>query len=266
MLAAVVLAAGFGRRLAPLTQLRPKALCPLNNVPLLDWALARSADPEIGGLTGPTPVAVNAHHHPDAMRMAVGDRAMFAYEPEPLGTAGALGALRRWIDGRDVLVTNADSFLWPNCLDDLCLGWDRSRPRLLVTPVTQEQRPDFADGAGGRWRYVGACLLPWSAIEGLAAEPAGLYEASWREAWAERALELVTFHGIAIDCGTPADYLRANLVASGGDAVIGAGAKILGTVRRSVVWDGAWVGPDERLEQVIRAGDARHPVTVDASS
>ncbi len=53
---AVVLAAGEGRRLRPLTELRPKALCPVGNVPLLDRALARVA----GWPAGPRTVAVNA--------------------------------------------------------------------------------------------------------------------------------------------------------------------------------------------------------------
>ena len=56
----VVLAAGEGRRLRPLTELRPKALCPVDNVPLLDRALAAVA-PYADGL------AVNVHHHRDAM-------------------------------------------------------------------------------------------------------------------------------------------------------------------------------------------------------
>ncbi|HLF41375.1 MAG TPA: sugar phosphate nucleotidyltransferase, partial [Acidimicrobiia bacterium] len=39
--AGVVLAAGLGTRLRPLTDLRPKALCPVGNVALVDLALAR---------------------------------------------------------------------------------------------------------------------------------------------------------------------------------------------------------------------------------
>ncbi|MDT5037575.1 MAG: N-acetyl-alpha-D-muramate 1-phosphate uridylyltransferase, partial [Micromonosporaceae bacterium] len=57
--AAVVLAAGEGRRLRPLTGIRPKALCPVGNVTLLDRALARIAGL---GLAGPAAVAVNACH------------------------------------------------------------------------------------------------------------------------------------------------------------------------------------------------------------
>src|SRR5690349_14700046 len=54
---AIVLAAGEGRRLRPLTEVRPKALCPVGNVTLLDRMLARLT---ALGLAGPDRVAVNA--------------------------------------------------------------------------------------------------------------------------------------------------------------------------------------------------------------
>jgi hypothetical protein len=104
-------------------------------------------------------------------------------------------------------------------------------------------------------------------VAGLEVAPSGLYEVLWRAA-AERAeLELVTTSdagaaGLVVDCGTPPDYLRANLHACGGRSAIGTGATIHGTVRRCVVWDGAWVGPHEHLVEVIRAGTERQPVTV----
>ena len=66
--AGVVLAAGAGTRLRPLTDLRPKALCPVGGRPLVDLALDRLAA-EVGGL-GPQWLAVNAHHH--AARGAAG--------------------------------------------------------------------------------------------------------------------------------------------------------------------------------------------------
>ena len=44
--------------------------------------------------------------------------------------------------------------------------------------------------------------------------------------------------------------------------MIGAGAVVQGAVDRCVVWDGAVVGPDERLVEVVRAGTASAPVTV----
>ena len=64
-----------------------------------------------------------------------------------------------------------------------------------------------------------------------------------------------------IDCGSPADYLGANLVASGGAGVVEPGAVVEGEVERSVVWAGARVGADERLRHAIRLPDGRtlHP-------
>ena len=88
--AGVVLAAGAGTRLRPLTDLRPKALCPVGGRPLLDLALDR-LEPHTG--TGPRHLAVNAHHHAEQVVDHVGRRAHLSLEqPEPLGTAGALGA------------------------------------------------------------------------------------------------------------------------------------------------------------------------------
>jgi len=153
-----------------------------------------------------------------------------------------------------VLLTNADAYL-PGGLPGFGDGWDGERCRLLCVPGTG--RGDFTH-PDGPVRYVGACLLPWRLVRDLRPEPTGLYEVLWRDA----ELYLVLHPGTAIDCGTPADYLAANLHASGGASVIGAGATVLGTVERCVVWDGARVGPEEHLVDAIRAGDAEHPVTV----
>lgn len=107
-LCAVVLAAGEGRRLRPLTELLPKALCPVGNVALLDRALDRVA---ALGLTGPADVAVNACYLAGRVVEHVGDRAHLSVEPgDPLGTSGGVGNLRDWVAGRGVLVVNADAY------------------------------------------------------------------------------------------------------------------------------------------------------------
>ena len=90
-------------------------------------------------------------------------------------------------------------------------------------------------------------------MRALAATPSGLYEVLWRQADERGALDLRLIEGPAVDCGTVGDYLRANLLVSAGGNVIGAAAKVEGRVTRCVIWDGARVGPDEYLVDVVRA-------------
>jgi len=67
---------------------------------------------EVTTMLGPlTPdfVAVNAYHLADQVVAWVGDRAHVSLEaPIALGTAGAIGQLRAWLDGRDALIRNTD--------------------------------------------------------------------------------------------------------------------------------------------------------------
>jgi len=240
-LAGVVLAAGAGTRLAPLTRLRPKALCPVDSRPLVDQAIDRLR-PHTGD------VAVNVHHGRRQLESHLDGRVHLSVEePEALGTAGALGRLRDRIAGRPVLVTNADAWL-PADLGVLLDGWDGQRVRLLT--VATSGAADFGDD-----RYCGAALFPWEAVRDLEPVPSGLYEVSWRHRWADGTLDLVRHRGPFVDCGTLASYLAANLAASGGAAVIGAGARVSeeAVIERSVVWPGAVVGRGERLVHAIRA-------------
>ncbi|MFI6757884.1 NDP-sugar synthase [Micromonospora sp. NPDC050417] len=271
---AIILAAGEGTRLRPLTERVPKALCPVGNVPLLERALDRVAGL---GFTGPNRVAVNACYLGEQVVRQVGDRAYLSVEPgSPLGTAGGVANLRDWIDGRGVLVGNADAYLadpqappGPD-IAALLAGWDGRTVRLLGQPITDPDEPYGFDGH----RFAGFSLLPWSCVRDLPVEPAELVRAVWRPAEAAGELTVVPFSGTYLDTGTPADYLAANLHAAGGGnlvdptaavsgrctrAVVGAGAEVHGTVRDCVVWPGAVVAAGERLTGAIRVG---HELTV----
>ena len=227
-------------RLRPLTSVRPKALCPVGNRALVDLALERFA-----GVTDS--LAVNVHHHRALLESHLAGRVHLSIEePEALGTAGAIGELRDWIDQRPVIVVNADTYC-PYPVSVLLDGWDGSRVRVLVA----------GDDHLRRHSRLAGCLLPWVEVANLRAEPSGLYERTFNRAGQEGRLEVVTLPAdvTCIDCGTPAQYLAANLEWSGGDSVIGAGALVEGTVDQSVLWPGAYVRAEEHLTRAIRAGD-----------
>jgi NDP-sugar pyrophosphorylase family protein len=242
-LVGVVLAAGSGTRLRPLTLERPKALCPVDGTPLVDLAMDRIR-PSVGSA-----IAVNLHHGAEQLDAHLPPEVHRSVEsPEALGTAGAIGALRSWIEGRDVLVTNADAWLARSLdLTSFVAGWDRRRTRLLC--VVDPVRGDFDE-----LRYCGVALIPGATAAGLAPVPSGLYEVSWREERAAGRLDLHRTDVRFIDCGTPADYLAANLAASGGAPVVGPGSTVgAGAhLERCVVWPGATVAPGEVLVDAIR--------------
>ena len=97
-------------------------------------------------------------------------------------------------------------------------GWDGQRLRLVVVGE-DELRP--------RSRVAGA-LLPWSEVARLEPVPSGLWEVSWQAAQADGRVEVLRHDGPFVDCGTPADYLAANLAASGGASVVAPGAVVDG--------------------------------------
>lgn len=241
-LAGVVLAAGLGTRLRPLTRILPKPLCPVGGRPLVDHAIERIS----GHCAG---VAVNVHHGADLLVAALDPLIHRSHERGiALGTAGALGRLQTWIDGRAVLLTNSDAWFGSSIdLGGFADGWDGRRCRLLC--VETGGPADF-----GTLRYCGVALLPAEAVATLRPEPSGLYEMLWGAAAIRGDLDLVVHDGVVVDCGTPADYLRANLIATGGESVTdGARIEDGARVQRSVLWPGSVVRSGEVLQDAIRA-------------
>jgi mannose-1-phosphate guanylyltransferase len=105
---AMVLAAGLGTRMRPLTELRAKPVLPVLNRPLLHWtldALARA---------GVTDVMVNLHHLPGSVRKSLQDgtdfglRVSYSNEPRILGTGGGPRKVRRFFGDEPFLLVNGD--------------------------------------------------------------------------------------------------------------------------------------------------------------
>ncbi|HEX3555729.1 MAG TPA: NDP-sugar synthase [Thermoanaerobaculia bacterium] len=111
---ALVLAAGLGTRLRPLTEQLPKPLLPVRGVPILGHTLTQLA------ALGCEAAAVNLHHLGEQIRQRFGDAhagmpLTWSEEPELLGTLGALHPLKEFFAPADlVLLINGDSLCrWP---------------------------------------------------------------------------------------------------------------------------------------------------------
>ena len=102
----MILSAGYGTRLWPLTEDRTKPAIPILGKPLVGYVaeyLARYGCDEI---------TVNLHHRPESVRRALGDGSRFGVklqyveEPEILGTSGAIDNARALLDGDTFVVVN----------------------------------------------------------------------------------------------------------------------------------------------------------------
>jgi mannose-1-phosphate guanylyltransferase / phosphomannomutase len=102
----VILAAGFGTRLWPLTEDRTKPAIPFLNRPLIAYSVEYLAS------YGIRDIIVNLHHQPDSIRRALGDgsafgvRIHYSYEEEICGTSGALDRVRDMLADDDFVVIN----------------------------------------------------------------------------------------------------------------------------------------------------------------
>lgn len=108
---AMVLAAGLGTRLRPLTLDRPKPLVAVHGRPLIAYNLL------LLRRYGVTEVIINLHHHGEALRAALGDGAAFGvrilYSPEDplLDTGGAIKNAAPLLGDDDFLVLNGDTII-----------------------------------------------------------------------------------------------------------------------------------------------------------
>lgn len=238
----IVLAAGRGTRLAPFSDTRPKASFPVGDQTLLERALDLLR-PHVGGL------AVNVSDHVEWFRDHVPADVHLAEEgPEPLGTGGAIHNLLPWIGDRDVIVLNADS-VHIGDVSPFVEGRELAPTRLLV--CHDPRRPDF----DRTWRFTGLSAMRREVLDGLGPTSRDLYHDLWVAGIADRTVDTVPFAGVAVDCGTPAGLLAANLIVTGGRTVVETGATVDGPAERCVVLAGAVVGPGEHLRMCVVDAD-----------
>ena len=268
MLPCLVLAAGLGTRLDPLTRLVAKPAVPLGDRTLVELVLA--------WLTrqGVTDTVINLHHLPATVTRVVGDGAhlglsvRYSWEQPVLGSAGG--------PRRALPLLGADTFLIANG-DTLCdfalgpmLAAHRASGAGVTMAVVPNPAPDrynglllgdddvvagFTQAGSGvpSWHFVGVQIADASIFAGLAdgvpAETvAGIYRAIvWTSPGRIRAWRV---HTAFLDVGTPRDYLTAARLFGPSTGSQPAG------VTDSIVWPGTTVEAGVRLNRCIVAGVA----------
>lgn len=129
---AMILAAGFGTRLRPLTNTVPKALVPVAGRPLIEYGLLflRSQ--------GITEVVINLHHLGEKIRATLGDGSLYgiqifySVEENILETGGGIKNAQSLLDGDPFVVVNCDAIVDLDLPDVLCFHRQQQAAATLV--------------------------------------------------------------------------------------------------------------------------------------
>lgn len=208
---AMILAAGRGERLRPLTDRTPKPLVEVGGETLLGRHLARLAR------AGFARAVVNVSHLADQIMARFGDGAQagiridWSREAEALETAGGIAQARALLGEAPFLLVNAD--IWCDFdlsgLKDFPLG-----PRLahLVLVANPRQHPagDFTlerglvgNGPAPRYTYAGISVLSPRLVDGVAAGSKAQLAPLWRAAAERGEVTGELYSGRWSDVGTP---------------------------------------------------------------
>jgi NDP-sugar pyrophosphorylase family protein len=285
----MILAAGFGTRLWPLTEDRTKPAIPFLNRPLISYSVQYLAE------HGIRDIIINLHHQPDSIMRALGDGSQYgvqihySYEEEILGTSGALDRVREMLADGDFIVING------KISTDIDLGAALSAHRerqALATLVLRENvaREHFSivEIDGRRWisRFAGfpqpeapevtdetgRAPLMFTGIQVLSPRifeyiPRDCFSHSTIDVYprAIEAGEAVVAHvskGDWYEMSTLSRYLEASLLFAnreGLTVVCGAGSEIEpgAEVDQSVLWDGVRVERGAHVRYAVLADGVR---------
>ncbi len=226
---AMILAAGLGTRMRPLTDTIPKPLVQLNGRALIDHVLDRLA------AAGIKRAIVNVHHHADKLEAHVKARTNPAIKISDergvlLDTGGGVVRALPVIGKQPFLIHNSDS-VWiegmGNNLSRLLSSWDEERMDSLMLLATTtgslgyDGQGDFhMDADGHLTRQSGPRLAPF-VFAGVSIAHPRLFEnapegrfslnTSWNAAIEKRRLFGVRLDGLWMHVGTPEALAEAEL-------------------------------------------------------
>jgi NDP-sugar pyrophosphorylase family protein len=233
---AVILAAGEGRRLRPLTETVPKPLLPVAGRPLLAHLI------ELLRRHGVDEIAINLHHCPEAIPAYLGDgerfgvRIAYSLEERLLGSAGGVKRVEAFLANEPFFVLYGDVL---TDLDLTALGqFHAERRSCLTMAVHQPEDPTRCGmarlGAGGRL------------LEFVEKPPAGRAPSPWANAGIYVVEPSVLRH---IPCGRPFDF--------GSDLfplLIARDVPLFGYVSEALIVD---IGSPQRYRRAQRAARRR---------
>lgn len=281
---ALVLTAGLGTRLRPLTTRRAKPALPVGDEALVCRILRHLA------AQGIREAVLNLHHLPETITREVGDgsqcglRVRYSWEqPQVLGSAGGPRHALPLVDAETVLIVNGDTL----CNLPLRALWDAHRAMqaevtlgLMHHPVAGRYGGVGLDGRGrvtgfprrgsepAGWHFPGIQIVETRVLAQL---PDGTPAETVREVYpalmaqTPEAVCGAVFEADWDDIGTVEDYRRTCRRLAGDDRgnVIDATAVVDPTAELSdcVVWPSALVGARCVLDRVVVTGET--PVTAD---
>jgi NDP-sugar pyrophosphorylase family protein len=289
---AMVLSAGYGTRLWPLTEDRTKPAIPILGKPLVGYVAEYLAG------YGVDEILVNLHHRPESVRLALGDGRLFGVrlnyveEPEILGTSGALDNARELIGDQTFIVINGkiitdinlnaamETHRRTSALATLVLLPNYKRERFSVVQTSN----GFITGFGGMPRPATNEPTPlmFTGIQILEKEifsyiPRGVFSHSVTDVYPQAIAkgERIAAHissGKWRELSTLQRYLdislemlqeRGETFCAGNENVISPGAQ----VEQAVLWDRVRVSAGARIRRAVLADDvfvARDEVIVNA--
>ncbi len=276
---AMILAAGFGTRLWPLTIGRTKPALPFLNRPLIAYTI------EYLRRHGFTDLIVNLHHEPESVREQIGDGSRYGVrisysleEPEILGTSGALDAVRDRLAGGTFAVINGkiitdldlhaalETHRRRQALATLVLKPNRNRERFSQVLIDGEGNLAGFGGFPSPEAHTDSPPLMFTGIHLMEPGifdyiPRGVFSDSVRDVYPKAMAEgkLIAAHigeGAWYELSTLERYLSISLEflrREGKEIIADEGCRIdpSATVSQSVLWKRVRVEPGARVTECI---------------